>query len=91
MWGNSAFNFRSLFNLHQNGFLLISYFILNHKDATVRNLNRILAEFPELTCLGITADYEEGMNTILKMTPDVIFINIDDFSQQVSHENVFSY
>lgn len=68
--------------------LLISYFILNRKGPITRNINKVLAEFSAFSCVGHTDDYEKGMNLILKMTPDIIFIDIDAHH---GFGNVFSF
>lgn len=66
----------------------ISYFILNKEDLITRNLNKLLAEFYEFSYDGCTDNYEKGMNLVLKMSPDVIFINID---VHYGSESVFSF
>lgn len=70
--------------------MLNSFYILNDDGNTSRNLCEVLEEFPKFVCAGITADYEEGMNSILKLTPDVVFINIDSNPDR-NHSDVFSY
>lgn len=70
--------------------MLKSFYILNDDSNTSRNLCEVLEEFPKFVCAGITADYEEGMNSILKLTPNVVFINIDSNPDR-NHSGVFSY
>ncbi|MDR5591099.1 LytTR family DNA-binding domain-containing protein [Christiangramia sp. SM2212] len=67
-----------------------SYFILNDHQNTSRNLCGVLEEFPEFRCAGVTEDYEEGMNSILKLTPDIVFVNIDSKLDN-NYSDIFSY
>jgi len=50
----------------------------------------VLEEYPEFTCKGITEDYENGMNSILQNTPDIVFINIDSNSKN-DQRDIFTY
>lgn len=69
--------------------MLNSYFILESDTSTVHNICEVFEEYPEFTCKGITEDYEGGMNSILKDTPDVVFINVD--SAYNNYGDIFSY
>ncbi len=70
--------------------VLNSYFILESDTITVHNICKIFEEYPEFTCKGITEDYENGMNSILKDTPDVVFINVDSDNKN-EYADIFSY
>ncbi|WBL25742.1 LytR/AlgR family response regulator transcription factor [Zunongwangia sp. HGR-M22] len=61
----------------------ISFYIINDDETTTRNLCDLINEYNEFTCLGITENYEQGMNSILKLNPDVLFINLDSYSGDV--------
>jgi len=67
-----------------------SYFILNDDQATTNKLREIFKDFPDFRCLGITEDYEKGMNLILKCNPDVVFVNLDSCENEI-WGNIFSY
>jgi DNA-binding LytR/AlgR family response regulator len=69
--------------------VLNSYFILEKDNDTVRQIGNILEEYPDFICIGITEDYEDGMNSILKDNPDVVFINVD--VGNIGDSDVFSY
>lgn len=66
-----------------------SYYILENDVGTVNTLQRVLEEFSEFTCMGNSDNYEDGMNSILKFTPDIIFINIDTVLKD--YADIFSY
>lgn len=70
--------------------MLNSYFIIEHDPETVQNIREVFDEYPEFICKGITEDYEYGMNSILKNSPDIIFINVD-FKSLQSYSDVFSF
>ena len=67
-----------------------SYYIINSDDITSQNLCERFKEFPEFICLGITNDYEKGMNFILKFAPEVVFIDLDSYPKNEIGD-VFSY
>lgn len=46
--------------------------------------------FPQFICKGVSEDYGLAMNSILKITPDIIFINIDS-EQSTTAGDIFSY
>lgn len=71
--------------------MLISFLILTDDDPTSGNLLKVLQEYPELSCAGVTGNFEEGMNIILKDTPDVIFIDADASCLPEDYEHIFSY
>lgn len=70
--------------------MFMSFFILENDQKTITNLKMVFDEFPEFTCLGISNNYEQGLNTILKYNPDIVFINIDPFDKGNNWE-IFSY
>lgn len=70
--------------------VLNSYFILESDSSTVLNICKVFEEYPEFTCKGITEDYENGMNSILKETPDIVFVNVD-LRDKNDHGDVFTY
>lgn len=74
----------------RNDFVLNSYFILESDPSTVQNISKVFEDYPEFTCKGITEDYENGMNSILKETPDIVFINVD-LGDKNDYNDVFTY
>lgn len=67
-----------------------SFFILENDQKTIDNLKMVFEEFSEFTCVGISNDYDQGMNTILKYNPGIVFIDIDSFDKDNNWE-IFSY
>lgn len=67
-----------------------SYFILNDHQNTSRDLCEVLEEFPEFRCSGVTEDYKEGINSILKLNPDIVFVNVD-LKLGNDYNDIFSY
>ena len=67
-----------------------SYYIITSDDVTSKNLCERFKEFPEFICLGVTDDYEQGMNFILKFSPNVIFIDLDSYPKNEAGD-IFSY
>ena len=55
-----------------------NYFIIDHNINTVKKIKTVLHDFPKVTCIGISENKDDALNLILKNTPDIIFINIDD-------------
>ncbi|MDT0641588.1 LytTR family DNA-binding domain-containing protein [Zunongwangia sp. F363] len=90
MWENQSGSCEFFYNFDQNYNLLKSYYILNNDSCTSCNLCEIFEEFPEFYCSGVNDDYEEGMNAILKNSPDIVFIDIDANPDR-KYSDVFSY
>lgn len=44
---------------------------------TVQRIREVFDEYPEFICKGIEGDCENGMNSILRSNPDIVFINAD--------------
>ncbi|WP_242202141.1 LytR/AlgR family response regulator transcription factor [Aestuariivivens insulae] len=64
-----------------------NYFIIDNKDSLLNNvLVKVLEEIPELNSIGVSCDFQQAMNTVLKEAPDLIFINIDN-----NDENPFDF
>ncbi len=52
-----------------------------------------MGDFDEFYCIGVSDDYDSAMNTVLKETPSLVLINIDNTVnpfQFVSDANLFS-
>lgn len=57
--------------------MLNSYFILEKDQNTVSDIRSVFEEFPQFNFVGATEHYDEGMNSILKYEPEIVFINVD--------------
>lgn len=53
------------------------YYIVETETAVITKIIKVLGDLPEFDCIGNASDYDEYMNSILKETPDLIFVNID--------------
>jgi DNA-binding LytR/AlgR family response regulator len=60
----------------------------NHNE-TLRKLLRVIGEFPEFQWVESSCDYEEGMNTILKHAPEVVFVDVDTSVKE--YPDVYAY
>lgn len=56
-----------------------NYFIIDSDLNAIQNIKCVLEDYYEFNCIGISCDYKDAMNTILKETPDLVFFNIDNF------------
>lgn len=54
-----------------------NYFIIENETSVIDRIKKVLDEFPEFNCVGGSSHFDEAMNTILKVMPSLIFINID--------------
>lgn len=63
-----------------------SYLIIDNEGDSIKIIEEIINDFHDFYCLGVTNDRDESMNIILKESPDIVFINIDN-----SFENPFQF
>ncbi len=70
--------------------MLNSYFIIEKDKNTINNIQSVFDEYPEFTHMGTTSNYDIGMNSILKQTPEIVFINVDSETTDNS-EDIFLY
>ncbi|MEM7185936.1 MAG: LytTR family DNA-binding domain-containing protein [Bacteroidota bacterium] len=54
------------------------YFIVESDKETIKAMERVLRDFPEFRSCGNSEDEYQAMNTILKVQPDMVFLNVDD-------------
>ena len=54
-----------------------SYTILNSDATSHLQFQHFLEEYEEFECYGLAENTEEGLNLILKHTPNIVFINLD--------------
>lgn len=55
-----------------------SYLIIDDNQHTIANIKNVLNDFIEFNCIGISSNYNDAMNIILKETPDLVFFNIEN-------------
>lgn len=55
-----------------------TYTIIDSDATSNLQLRHHLEEYGEFVCSGIAKNSEEGLNTILKNLPDVVFVNLND-------------
>lgn len=63
-----------------------SYLIIDNEDDSIKIIKEILNDFHDFYCIAVTNDRDDSMNIILKESPDLVFINIDN-----SFENPFQF
>ena len=63
-----------------------SYLIIDNEGDSIKIIKEILNDFHDFYCIGATNDRDDSMNIILKESPDIVFINIDN-----SFENPFQF
>ena len=66
----------------QNLFDLRNYFIIENNTNSINSIKKVLDGFEEYHCVGISDEYENALNTILKESPNLVFFNIDDVVEQ---------
>jgi len=55
-----------------------NYFIIDKDPHTIQSIKNVLEDYYEFNCIGVSSEYNNAMNTILKETPDLVFFNIDN-------------
>ncbi len=63
-----------------------SYLIIDNEDDSIKIIKDILIDFYDFNCIGVTNNRDDSLNIILKESPDIVFINIDN-----SFENPFQF
>lgn len=70
-----------------------TYSIIDANATSKLQLQLYLQEYGDFTCVGNAKNPQEGLNTILKFTPDLVLINLAedgiDFFQMVTELNQF--
>ena len=73
----------TLINLHSNhGALDYTYTILDSDATSNLQLQHYLGEYGDFTCADLARDSNEGINSILKFSPDVVFINLNENARE---------
>lgn len=60
----------------------LSYCILGESKATIKTLKNILSKLPELDFMGGMCNYKHGLHILLKLKPELVFIDLDVYSQE---------
>jgi len=55
-----------------------SYFIIESDQISINRILKIFENFPEFDCIGVSKSYSESVEIILKETPSLVFVNIDE-------------
>lgn len=55
-----------------------NYFIIDNDQNSIQRIKHVLEDYYEFNCVGVSSDYDDAMNTILKETPDLVFFNVDN-------------
>ncbi len=55
-----------------------TYTIIDSDASSKLQLQLYLQEYPDFSCVGVAHDAVDGLNAILKFTPDVVFINLSE-------------
>jgi len=61
------------------------YSIIESEKSTIENLQECFENFSDYTCVGSSYCYDESLDLILKYSPDVVFINVDN------NDNAFNF
>jgi len=63
------------------GDMEFTYTIINSDVASVAQLQQMLEEYGEFRCVDYAHDTQQGLNSILKFSPDIAFINLEEKSE----------
>ena len=55
-----------------------NYFIIDTDQKSIQSIKNVLEDYYEFNCTGVSSDYDDAMNTILKEAPDLVFFNLDN-------------
>ena len=55
-----------------------SFLIIESDQSVVNTILKIFENFPDYNCIGVSRSYTETVDIILKETPNLTFINIDE-------------
>lgn len=60
------------------GDMEFTYTIINSDTSAIALLQSMLEEYGEFRCVDYAQDSKQGLNSILKFSPDIAFINLED-------------
>lgn len=73
---------------------MCNYLIIEKDKGAITSIKNVLGDFHDFNCVAITDNERSAMNTILKETPKLVFLNIDNAINQpfqfVNEINVYS-
>ncbi|PKP29118.1 MAG: DNA-binding response regulator [Bacteroidetes bacterium HGW-Bacteroidetes-18] len=55
-----------------------NYFIINKEPNSIQCIKNVLEDYHEFNCIGVSGEYNHALNFILKETPNLVFIDIDN-------------
>ena len=58
------------------------YTIIDSDATSNLQLQHYLAEYGDFSCSGLASDSSEGINAILKFSPDIVFINLNENAKE---------
>lgn len=64
---------------------MYNYLIIEKDQGAISSIKNVLGDFLNFNCVAITDNESNAMNTILKETPKLVFINIDNTIDQPFH------
>jgi DNA-binding LytR/AlgR family response regulator len=56
--------------------------IIDDNEDSVRNTREVISRFPNLALLGVGTTYESGLDLVLELNPNVVFLEIEPNNQQ---------
>ncbi len=62
-----------------------TYAIIDSSATSKLQLQVYLREYADFSCVGTAADSEQGLNHILKFTPDIVFVNLSEEGMAYFH------
>ncbi|MFK7812463.1 MAG: LytR/AlgR family response regulator transcription factor [Maribacter sp.] len=57
-----------------------TYTIIDSETSATLNLQHYLAECGDFDCIAIAENSKEGLNAILKYSPDIVFVNLNEYA-----------
>lgn len=62
-----------------------TYNIIDSDAVSILQLHAFLDEYGDFECIGSTNNPSDGLNDILKYSPDIVFINLSDDPSKIFH------
>ena len=57
------------------------YSIIESENITIKRLENFFNKFQEYSCVGVSQNYDQALDVILKHKPNVVFLNVDNLSE----------
>ena len=58
-----------------------TYTVIDSNATSSLQLQHFLEDYGDFTCVALATNSDEGLNTILKFSPDIVFVNLDKNTQ----------